>query len=115
MFCRYGWLTVTTLEDRVEQYVLCSQNPVAAPVCFCSYRTRLFCRYGRLTVATLEGRVKEYEKQVSQLERALARSDQHVEEMEEELSENRCRSASLRSSTRNSSAVQDPCVGLVSN
>ncbi|KAK3100788.1 hypothetical protein FSP39_025363 [Pinctada imbricata] len=46
-------------------------------------------RYGRYTVATLESKVKDQEKEMSQLNKALERSDKLIEDLQKEVEEYR--------------------------
>ena len=43
------------------------------------------CRFGRLTVVTLESKLEAREKEVEQLTRALEKTDEHMNSLENEL------------------------------
>ncbi|XP_062853184.1 ORC ubiquitin ligase 1 [Trichomycterus rosablanca] len=45
-------------------------------------------KFGRYTVAALEAKIAQYEREMKQLKKALERSDQYIEELEEQASRN---------------------------
>lgn len=51
----------------------------------CQYLQFCFFRYGRYTVSTLETKIKTYEKEVTQLNKALEKSDRYIEDLQAEV------------------------------